>query len=290
MSRLQLAEPLADRLLVENTDDGVLAVDARHDRDAEVDPASFDLQPETSVLRDSLLRDVELRHDFDTADDLGVVRLRDRLHRPSQSPVDAVLDDHFVIPGLDMDIRCTPVQRVVDGGVDESNDRARRIRETVDGERFFAVLVLPDDLHVEAFGSLFQDALGALTLLQELLNRGVRPDRRSDRHLQNRGQLVQHRDVRGIGGHDHQFSVLFLVREEVVAKHQIDGDAPEELLIGLKALEVDESQTAALRESLGVVHFLVAGFLRRQWCAFRVELRYVVISIEVCRHPVLLHA
>ncbi len=33
----QLGELLADRLLVENADDRVLAVDARHDRDAEVD-------------------------------------------------------------------------------------------------------------------------------------------------------------------------------------------------------------------------------------------------------------
>ena len=65
----QLGELLADRFLVEDADDRVLAVDARHDRDAEVDGLARHAQLEPAVLRHALLGDVELGHDLDARDD-----------------------------------------------------------------------------------------------------------------------------------------------------------------------------------------------------------------------------
>jgi hypothetical protein len=50
----------------------VLAVDARHDRHAEVDRLARHAQLEAAVLRDALLGDVELGHDLDARDDRAV--------------------------------------------------------------------------------------------------------------------------------------------------------------------------------------------------------------------------
>ena len=83
----QAAEGRVQRLLVEDADDRVLAVDGRHDRDAEVDGAALHAQAEAPVLGHALLRDVQLGHDLDAADDGLVVALvqrapaRDRARR-----------------------------------------------------------------------------------------------------------------------------------------------------------------------------------------------------------------
>ena len=282
----ELAEALADRFLVEDTDDCVFAVDAGHDRDAKIDAAAFDLETKATVLRDSLLRNIELRHDFDAADDLRVVRFRDGLHRPRQSTVDPVLDDDFLVPGLDVDIRGTSVERVVDRGVDEADDRRRRVGEPVDGKSLFAVIILPDDLHVEALGSFFEHPLCALTFLQELLDGGIRSHGRPHRHLQNSGKLVHDRHVGRIRGDDDELPVIFLVREEVVAEHQVHGNTAEQILVGLKAGEVDELEPASLGEAFGVVELLGLGLFRSEGCAFWVELGDEVVGVEVTCHNV----
>jgi hypothetical protein len=76
-----------------------------HDRDAEVDVAALDAHAEAAVLRDALLGDVQLGHDLDAADDRRVVLLGDRLHGRLEHTVDAVLDHHLVVAGLDVDVR-----------------------------------------------------------------------------------------------------------------------------------------------------------------------------------------
>ena len=131
------------------------------------------------------LGDVELGHDLDAADDLRVVRLGNGLHRPRESAVDAVLDDDFFVPGLDVDVRSAPVERVVDGGVHETDDRARGVGEPVDGERLLALVDFADDLHVEALGGFLEHPLRALALLEQLLDGGVRAHRGPDGHLQH---------------------------------------------------------------------------------------------------------
>ncbi len=126
----------------------------------------FQTQPETPVLGNPLFRHIQFGHDLDTADDLLVVYDVQRIHRPLQDPIDAVLDENFFVAGLDMDVRCAPVESVIDGGVDEPDDGARGVGEPVDGEGFFSTVILADDLHLQAFGSFLQDTLSALALLQ----------------------------------------------------------------------------------------------------------------------------
>ena len=65
----ELGDRLGDHLLVQDADDGILAVDAGHDRDAEVDRLVLDPQPEPAVLGDAALGDVQVGHDLDPGDD-----------------------------------------------------------------------------------------------------------------------------------------------------------------------------------------------------------------------------
>ena len=140
----QRGELLRQALLVEDADDRVLAVHRGHDRDAEVDGAAADLHPEAAVLGHALLGDVQLGHDLDAADDRGVVLLGDRLHGRLEHAVDAVLDHHLVVAGLDVDVGGAAVQGVEDRGVDEADDRRLVGLDLVDGEDFLAVVVVAE--------------------------------------------------------------------------------------------------------------------------------------------------
>ena len=174
----QLGELLADRLLVEDADDRVLAVDARHDRDAEVDRLARHAQLEAAVLRHALLGDVELRHDLDARDDRAVELLGDRPHRRLQHAVDAVLHVDRVVLRLDVDVARAPLDRGVDRRVDQPDDRADVARQPLDGEAVVAVLLFLQQLQLEALGRLLEHALRALALLQDRLDGRARPDRR----------------------------------------------------------------------------------------------------------------
>ena len=65
---IQGLELLVGTLLVQDPDHRVLAVDRRHDRNAEVDRPSRHPHLETPVLGDALLGDIQLRHNLDPAD------------------------------------------------------------------------------------------------------------------------------------------------------------------------------------------------------------------------------
>ena len=159
----EVLELRVHRLLVEDSDDAIFAVRGRDDRDAEVDGAAGQAQLEAAVLRDALLGDVELRHDLDAGDDRGVMALVDRIERLVEHAVDAVLDDDFVVAGLDVNVRGPALDGVEDDRVDELDDRRRLLlRDRVDRQRLFAVFVLADELHAEAFRRFVEHALGRL--------------------------------------------------------------------------------------------------------------------------------
>ena len=174
----QLGELLADRLLVEDADDRVLAVHARHDRDAEVDRLARHPQLEAAVLRHALLGDVELGHDLDARDDRAVELLGDRPHRRLQHAVDPVLHVHRIVLRLDVDVARAPLDGGVDRRVDQPDDRADVARQPLDGQVVVAVLVFLEQLQLEALGRLLEHALRALALLQDRLDRRPRADRR----------------------------------------------------------------------------------------------------------------
>ena len=230
----------------------VLAVHRRHDRDAEVDRAAAHAQLEAAVLRHALLGDVELRHDLDARNDRAVVPLVDRVHRLVEHAVDPVLDDDDVLLRLDVDVRGAALDRVEDDRVDELDDRRGVLRDPVDREGLFALLVLGHELHPELFGRLVEHALRGLALLQDVVDRRAAADLELQRQPGQKLQLVELHDVGRIGADDRQRLLRALLRDEDVAQHPLDRDRAEELGVHAEGRQVHVRQPQPLGERLRV--------------------------------------
>ena len=171
----EFGELFAHGFFIEHTEHGIFAVDGGHDGDAEIDEATFVADAETTVLGDAALGDVEFAHDLDAGNDGGVPVFRDGGHGVVEDAVDAVFDDDFLVSGFDVDVAGAAFEGVEDGGVDELDDGgdvAVAGGEFVDGEGFFGIFVVPDDVEREAFSDFFKDALGLLGFFEEVANLG----------------------------------------------------------------------------------------------------------------------
>jgi hypothetical protein len=81
-----------------------LAVHRRQDRDAEVDRVAPHRQLDAPVLRQTPLRDVQVRHDLHAARDRRA-QVLGRRHHLVQHAVDAVPHLELVLEGLEVDVR-----------------------------------------------------------------------------------------------------------------------------------------------------------------------------------------
>ena len=72
----------------------------------------------------------------------GVVLAGDGRHGRLQHAVDAVLDDHRIVVGLDMNVGGAALESGEDGGVDQANDGA---------DVFFAGQLLDGDIFVLSY-------------------------------------------------------------------------------------------------------------------------------------------
>src|SRR6266545_5522842 len=133
-------------------------VDRGHDRDPEVDGASLHPEAEAPVLGDALLRDVQLRHDLEAADDGVVVALVEGIEGGIEDTVDPVLDEHLPVLGLDVDVRGAAVDGAQDERVLEPDDRALpgQAREV-----HSLGLVLGQELQAQPFARLLEQHLAA---------------------------------------------------------------------------------------------------------------------------------
>ena len=120
----QVAEFFAQRLLVEDAEHGVFAVDRRHDRNAKIDEAALVANAEAAVLRDATLGDIELAHHLDARKDGRMPVFGEGLHRVLQDAVDAVLHHHFGIARFDVDVARAALEGREDHGVHQANDGA----------------------------------------------------------------------------------------------------------------------------------------------------------------------
>ena len=214
----------------------------------------FVAHAETAVLGDAALGDVELAHDLDARNDGGVPVLRDGRHGVVQDAVDAVLDDDFLIARFDVDVGGAAFEGVEDGGIDELDDRrdvAVDGGEAVDGKRFVGVVLVADDVEREAFGDLFEDALGLLGLLEEVGDLGGGGDFDAELLVEEEAEFVDGVEVAGIGEGDFEGSVLRLEGHEVVTEHEVDGDGAEEVVLDGAVAEVDEFAAIAGGDGAG---------------------------------------
>src|SRR6185436_12150192 len=116
------AELEAARLLVEQTQYDALAVTRGNRRDAHVDRATRDAQRDAAVLRQTLLRDIQLRHDLDTRDHQRSDRAPGLEHF-AQYAVDAEAHDQAVLERLDVNIGRVVLHRLGEDRVDQLDDR-----------------------------------------------------------------------------------------------------------------------------------------------------------------------
>ena len=82
----------------------------------------------------------------------------------------------------------------------------------------------PTSCHAEAFGGFVEDALRRLGLLQLVADRGGRGHLDLQRRAEEQLQLVELEDVGRIADHDRDVAVLALLRQELVADHQLERD------------------------------------------------------------------
>ena len=205
--------------------------------------------------RNSLLGDVQLRHHLDAADNGLVVPLVDGVHRLIERAVDAVLDRHLGLAGLDMDVRGAPLDGVEEGGVDQLDDRALILGNAVDRQHLRLVALALDQLDTEVFGRFVEHPLGAFGLLQDLLDGGRGADLDLDRLAEEQLELVEAAHVRGIR-HDHRHPTLeLLLGDERIAEHQVEGNAPEQVVLDAEVPDVDELQAEVGGQSAGLCLF-----------------------------------
>jgi hypothetical protein len=115
-----------------------------------------------------------------------------------QDAVDAVLDGDFLIAGLDVDIGGAALEGVEDGGIeqlDDGGDVAVGGGELVDGEGLVLALLVGHHVEGEAFGDLFQDALGLLGFLEQIGDLGEGGDLDAQLLLKQDGELVDDVEV-----------------------------------------------------------------------------------------------
>ena len=152
--------------------------------------------------------------------------LVDRPHRRLQHAVDAVLHVDRVVLRLDVDVARAALDGRVDRGVHQPDDRARVGRQLLDGELLVALLVFAQDLDLEALGRLLEDALRALALLQDRLDRraGRRPRRGSAPPSSTPSSSIIGRSVGSLDDDDQRLAVA-AIRHEAVAQHQLGRES-----------------------------------------------------------------
>ena len=107
---------------VENSQHHAFAMRRRRGRDTEIDVLAANGQPDTAVLRQPPLGNVEPRHQLDARHDGCPQPVRRRLD-VAQNAVDAVPNTQFRLQRFDMNVGCPGFDGTVDQQVDEPNHR-----------------------------------------------------------------------------------------------------------------------------------------------------------------------
>ena len=249
--QVQLAELLAHRLLVQDAQDRILAMDRRHDGDAKVDAAALVTDPEATVLGDAAFGDVEFGHDLDPGDDGGVVLLGDGRHGLLENAVDPVLDVDVVVFGMNVDVAGPALQGVEDGRVHQPDDGALRlIGQLLDGNLLAGFVLLDQG---QALGGLLQHPLGRFALLEYVADLGGPGDPHHQSLPQQRAQLILQHQLARVGNGHHQGAIDRLERDEVVAEHPLRRDVAEEFRIHGEVRQVDEFAAVPLGQVAGLL-------------------------------------
>ena len=255
----QLTKLFAERLLVQDSQHGVFAVNGRHDGNAEINGAAAVADTEAAVLGDAPLGDVELRHNFDACDEVRLEFPRQRRHGFLQHTVNAILHGDGVVAAFDMDIARPPLEPGEDERVHEPNHGGPVLflDEGFERQALASPLLVTDHVQTELLGGLFEHALRGLGLLQELAHLAARRHLEDQPALQPNLQLVEAGQVRRVADRHDQLVVSGLEREEFIVHHQFQGDRAQQLRIRAAIAQVHEIELVPIREFFGVLQFSV---------------------------------
>ena len=169
-----------------------------------------------------------------------------------------VLDGHFLVARLDVDVARPPLQRVEDGRVhqfDHRGDVAVGSGQLVDREGFVLIALIRHHVQREAFGDFLQHALRLLGLLQQLGDLRKRRHFHAQLSVEEQRQFVDQVQISRIGKGYFQRPVLRAQRHEIVAEHQIHRDGAEKVVIDGAVAKIDKFAAVARRGSLRFLDF-----------------------------------
>ena len=221
----------------------LLAEGRREDGDAHVDGAIAGTQRHAPVLRDALLRDVELCHHFQAARDRRLEILRDGGELAHDS-VDTGADEQSLCLRREVDVRRAQLESAAEQLVDAlDRRRARRRVAQVDdrGERVLFDL----DLLVETL-------LAGVDSADRVRDRLRRGDADADVDAQGEPEVVRGDDVRGVVDRDEHSAIRKEThRDRAVAAGERLGEQAGGAEVDPLAGEVDERELVLLGEDAG---------------------------------------
>src|SRR5690606_7900556 len=129
--------------------------------DAKVDDALADAQLDAAVLRETPLRDVQVREDLEARDQRGL-HIRRWPHDLLQYTIDPVTDADLLLVALEVDVRRAAGDCVIEDAVDELDDRSVLDLGLERPDAQLLLFLLRDQLDVALLVELLEEVLHPL--------------------------------------------------------------------------------------------------------------------------------
>ena len=225
---------------IEQAQHDPLAEGGRDGRDADIDIAARHAQPDTSVLRQALLGDVEARHDLDARGDRRLKTLGRRDH-VVQHAVDAEAHQQFALERLDVDVACAVLDRLREQPIDQLDDR-RGVVGIEQIERFLGQLVGDhvEPILFEIDHQVLRGRGGGLIVraVDRLIENFERHDHRMYRHPEQHAQVVERLVVGRVGDRDGHAKAVAAERQDAIFLGVIDRNLAEQSRVDRMLVDV----------------------------------------------------
>ncbi len=235
----ELREVQGRARLVEHSKDDLLTVHRRERCHAEVDLAPACGEGDASVLRDTVLGDVEAGHDLEARRHASL----DRLRGPGdlmEHAVDAEPDAEIVGARLDVDVRGAFLEGLAEDQVDVLDDRGVLDHRVKIGDLGDLGLVSGRGLRRSGLGCEGRLAVVAVHARQVLGYLACAADHDMNVVPEQRAQVVNGEHVRGVCHADHRCVTAVGEREHPVATGKRLGNQLCRLRVERFVVEVDE--------------------------------------------------
>jgi hypothetical protein len=226
----ELVQADRDARLVEDAHDDLLAEHGGERRDAQVVGRPSMTTGDAAVLRDALLRDVQVGHDLDAARERRLRLLRHD-HAVDQDAVDAVADLEVLAGRLQVDVGALLVDATGDDAVGEPDDGRLRgqLLELLDGQVFVADAVVDLDVVLEVLEGVLDLVAAGLERLadgeEDVLLGG---DDRLDLLAGDEADLVGGEDVQRVLHRQPQLGAVDGERDHLVTAGQFLRHQPRD--------------------------------------------------------------